>query len=161
MFKDFIFPCYLMNFSLIISTHFYTNYNQKPKAYYLWDSRQYIDLLGLLHGFIWIIPRIHRNCYINLFERLDFLNNEKKSDFSLRRCLLKILWNFKWIQWVESSILLSKLLYCIANIVVVQLLSCFWLFATPWTAAHQASQSFTISWSLLKLMSIESVSNHP
>ena len=36
------------------------------------------------------------------------------------------------------------------------------LFATPWTAALQASLSFTISWSLLKLMSIESVmpSNH-
>ena len=34
--------------------------------------------------------------------------------------------------------------------------------AIPWTAAHQASLSFTISWSLLKLMSIESVmpSNH-
>ena len=33
---------------------------------------------------------------------------------------------------------------------------------TPWTAAFQASLSFTISWSLLKLMSIESVmqSNH-
>ena len=29
--------------------------------------------------------------------------------------------------------------------------------ATPWTAAHQASLSTTISWSLLKLMSIESV----
>ena len=29
--------------------------------------------------------------------------------------------------------------------------------ATPWTAARQASLSFTISWSLLKLMSIESV----
>jgi len=27
----------------------------------------------------------------------------------------------------------------------------------PWTAAHQASLSFTISWSLLKLMSVESV----
>ena len=36
------------------------------------------------------------------------------------------------------------------------------LFATPWTAAHQASLSFSISWSLLKLISIESVmpSNH-
>ena len=32
-----------------------------------------------------------------------------------------------------------------------------WLFVTPWTAAHQASLSFTISWSLLKLMSVESV----
>ena len=35
-------------------------------------------------------------------------------------------------------------------------------FATPWTAARQASQSITNSWSLLKLMSIKSVmpSNH-
>ena len=37
-----------------------------------------------------------------------------------------------------------------------------WLFATPWTAACQASLSINISWSLLKLTSIESVmpSNH-
>ena len=37
-----------------------------------------------------------------------------------------------------------------------------WLFATPWTAAHQASVSFTIIWRLCKLMSIELVmpSNH-
>ena len=41
--------------------------------------------------------------------------------------------------------------------VVVQSLSCVWLFVTPWTAACQASLSFTVSWSLLKLMSIESV----
>ena len=45
---------------------------------------------------------------------------------------------------------------------VVQLLSHVQLLAAPWTAACQASLSFTISWSLLKLMSIESVvpSNH-
>ena len=40
---------------------------------------------------------------------------------------------------------------------VVQSLSSVRLFATPWTAARQASLSFTISWSLLKLMSIKSV----
>ena len=39
----------------------------------------------------------------------------------------------------------------------VQLLSCVWLFATPWTAAHQASLSITNSRSLPRLMSIESV----
>ena len=39
----------------------------------------------------------------------------------------------------------------------VQLLSCIWLFMTPWTTAHQASLSITNSRSLLKLMSIESV----
>ena len=45
---------------------------------------------------------------------------------------------------------------------VAQLLSCIQLFATPRTAAWQASLSFTISWNLLKLMSIKSVmpSNH-
>ena len=44
----------------------------------------------------------------------------------------------------------------------VQLLSRVRLFATPWTAVHQASLSITNSWSLRKLMSIESVmpSNH-
>ena len=46
--------------------------------------------------------------------------------------------------------------------VVVQLLSHVQLFVTPWTAARQASLSFTTSQSLLKLMSNESVipSNH-
>ena len=40
---------------------------------------------------------------------------------------------------------------------VVQLLSRVQLFVTPWTVAHQASLSFAVSWSLLKLMSTESV----
>ena len=42
------------------------------------------------------------------------------------------------------------------------LLSPVWQFVTPWTAAHQGSLSLSISWNLLKLMSIESVmpSNH-
>ena len=46
--------------------------------------------------------------------------------------------------------------------IVVQSHSHIWLFVTPWTEAHQASLPFTISLSLLKLMSIESVmpSNH-
>ena len=48
---------------------------------------------------------------------------------------------------LESSLLISS----------VQLLSHVQLFATPWTATRQASQSITNSQSLLKLMSIESV----
>ena len=48
------------------------------------------------------------------------------------------------------------------NIIFVQSLSHVQLFATPWTVAHQASLSFTVSQSLLRLMSIESMmpSNH-
>ena len=46
--------------------------------------------------------------------------------------------------------------------VVVQSLSCVWVFATPWAAAHQASLSITQLQRSCKLMSIESVmpSNH-
>ena len=42
------------------------------------------------------------------------------------------------------------------GLVAVQSVSHVQLFATPWTAAHQASLSFTISYSLLRLMSIKS-----
>ena len=50
----------------------------------------------------------------------------------------------------------------ITLVIVVQSLSCVQLFVTPWTATNQASLSFTLFWSLLKLMSIESMmpSNH-
>jgi len=52
----------------------------------------------------------------------------------------------------------------VLGFVVVQSLSCVWLFAIPWTIACKAclSAEDTVSWRLLKLMSIESVmpSNH-
>ena len=50
-------------------------------------------------------------------------------------------------KWFIVNILLSS----------VQLLSCVWLFATPWTAACQASLFITNSQSLIKLKFIESV----
>ena len=51
---------------------------------------------------------------------------------------------------------------CVCVIIVVHSLSRVLHFATPWTAAHQASLSISNSRSLLKLMSIRSVmpSNH-
>ena len=60
---------------------------------------------------------------------------------------------------LSTSVLFMYRCLCIGS---VQSLSHVQLFATPWTAAHQASLSITNSWSLLKLMSIESVmpSNH-
>ena len=50
----------------------------------------------------------------------------------------------------------------VIGIVAVQSLSCVQLFETSWTAAPQASLSVTIFWTLIKLMSIESMmpSNH-
>ena len=44
--------------------------------------------------------------------------------------------------------------FCLGH-VIVQSLSHVWFFVTPWTVTHQASLSFTVSQSLLKLMSIE------
>ena len=63
----------------------------------------------------------------------------------------------KWSQ--RKSNIVWYHLYVVA---LVQSLSCVQLFVTPWTTAYQASLFFTISWSLLKFMSIVSVmlSNH-
>ena len=60
---------------------------------------------------------------------------------------------------MQDSLRLSKLSL---QFISVQLLSRVRLFATPWAVARQASLSITSSWSLPKLMSIESVmsSNH-
>ena len=56
--------------------------------------------------------------------------------------------NFKYTtQWFDIKI----------HYIMLLLLSCVWLFATPWTLALQASISITNSQSLLKFMSIESV----
>ena len=112
--------------------------------------------------------------------------------WSLRKaffCLLAILWNsvFKWMYLSFSPLPFASLLFtaiCKAssdkrvyitttqhrslliltthNIVVVQSLNPVQLFEIPWIAACQASLSITISLSLLKLVSIETVmpSNH-
>ena len=63
-----------------------------------------------------------------------------------------------WVQgwcWTYQRVLSSFIL--VGFVVFVQSLSCIWLFVTPWTASCQASQSVTISRSLLKFMSIESM----
>ena len=69
---------------------------------------------------------------------------------------------FPWSNWLHRTVEKSfeDSLQC--SVLLFLSVSCVWLFATLWTAAHQASLSFTISWSLLKLVSIESVvpSNH-
>ena len=54
---------------------------------------------------------------------------------------------------------LSGKKYPPANIGVVQSLSCIQLFATPWTAAHEASLSFSVSLSLLKFMFVHWVTD--
>ena len=72
---------------------------------------------------------------------------------------------FPYIPFFMIVILISHTLFLSIYFLiplVVQLLSCAQLFAVPWTEAHQASLSFTLSQSLRKLMSIKSMmpSNH-
>ena len=66
------------------------------------------------------------------------------------------------IQIVSSYLIHNRSSICVYLFHSVQSLSRVWLFATPWTAARQASLSITNSQSLPKPMSIESVmpSNH-
>ena len=66
-----------------------------------------------------------------------------------------------WIIWYTDSPICSLYVYhwntvllCLSS---VQLLSRVRFFVTPWTAARQAPLSITNSWSLFKLISIESV----
>ena len=65
-------------------------------------------------------------------------------------------------KWVFAGIVFISYTNSVDSCFVVQSFSCVQLFATLWTAAHQASQSITNSWNLLKLISTESVmlSNH-
>ena len=99
------------------------------------------------------------------------MNNTARSltdSHSLSKCLLSILGLCFLICKVEIIVIACVLWdrhsehSFIHQFSSVLLLSSAWLFATPWTGAHQASLSFTISWNLLKLMPIESVipANH-
>ena len=69
---------------------------------------------------------------------------------------------YVWIHFLKRFHISGIIQYLYIYIVAVQLLSHVRFFATCWTAAGQVSPSFTISRSLLKLMSFESVmpSNH-
>ena len=70
---------------------------------------------------------------------LDFCVLGKTAEESIQSVLCCFSWEVQG--WNQTS--------------CVQSLSCIQFFVTPWTAAHQASLSFTVSQSLLKLLSIE------
>ena len=55
----------------------------------------------------------------------------------------------------EGQVNLASLAYFLS--VQCSVAKSYLIFASPWTAAHQASLSFTISWSLLKFITFESV----
>ena len=80
--------------------------------------------------------------------------------FLLKNKICKPFWNNKANLTIYQIIYQNPCWWLLDYVnvgIVVQLLSCGWLFAIPWTTACQASLSFTISQSLFKLVSIESM----
>ena len=104
-------------------------------------------------------PRGHRE--LDMTERLTLLLlkvDRRPHSASARTCS----YGTGTCRWKGSPKPLSPQTVSTVPSFVVQSLSYVRLFATPWTAAYQTSLSFTVSQSLIKLMSIKSVmpSNH-
>ena len=75
-----------------------------------------------------LYARMFRSHWLSMFE-----NCQKEKEKQIGKFILIIIVIDTWVYVVQSP-------------------NRVWLFATPWTAAHQASLSFTISLNLLKLM---------
>ena len=112
-----------------------------------------------LFSYVW-----HSDLFLLFFLLLCFFSL-KLVFYPISSCLFSLHINYTIVKKIFSSC--SRIAKCIliqskCIFSSVQSLTCVQLFATPWTAARQASLSITNSQSLLKLMSTESVmpSNH-
>ena len=112
--------------------------------------------LSFLGQFNWVDTSF--SCFLSIFTVLGL---------KLILCFLSFSFHLFFlilISVLTSTFIMFYLLSCVIScrISSVQSLSHVQLFVTPWTAARQASLSITNSWSLLRLLSIESVrpSNH-
>ena len=92
-----------------------------------------------------------RGLFVLWSKGIDYSPAKLSNPFSTLLCTA--LTSIDWIALLPEFLCL----FGFGRLVVVQSLSHVLLFVTPWTAACQAFLSFTISWSLLKLMSIELV----
>ena len=92
-----------------------------------------------------LIIRYRRNFW-NFWPTWPVFSSKTRKQYSKRKA-----------SFLKFKCSLSCTIVVVVVVIVVQSLSCVQLFATPWTAACQASLSFTISWSLLKFMSTESM----
>ena len=133
----------ISNWNLVYSLAWERNNNQKTM------TNVYLTSVHNISGTVW-----------SILDSVTPQNNPMRMAFTLRSILHIRIWPGNRAKWKkeDSKWQCGKWAY----LVVVQSLGRVWLFANPWTTAHQASLSFTFSWSLLKLMPIESVmpSNH-
>ena len=124
-----------------------------------WGDRPYSPLRGLVDFLIlailtdmrWNLIVVLIFIFLVIIDVEIFMRLLAVYKSSLEKCLFRSSAHF----WIESSLfflffLLSCMLLLFSSSVVRDS-------ATSWTAAHQASLTFTISWSLVKHVSIESV----
>ena len=96
---------------------------------------------------------------------MDYRRKDKNMGKEICKEIISVIWVkrrvvwISWWQWNWRELGRIRIHFesTINQFSSVQSLSHVWLFLTPWTAVHQASPSITNSWSLLKLMSIESL----
>ena len=96
----------------------------------------------------WSHPRLKAALFGSRGRRDVFFHQERAGEKACKE-------NPHPVRELRDSTEMGLVSLVIAEDVVVQSLSLVRLFVTPWTAALQASLSFIISWSLLRLMSIE------
>ena len=132
-----------------LPTPIFWPYQRKERQKYLgqeWATTSRVFVVSLV-----IKNTIRNHCPRSSLHRLS----EKEDRKRLETWELRASGQFSW----DTTYFWNVSVY---SVQAVQLLSRVWPFATPWTAAHEASLSFTNSLSLFKLMSIELVkpSNH-
>jgi len=122
---------------------------------------------------VWELPLGLFVVRIGVMDRCSPSTNREVRALFLLKCVAVKLYKFSWPRWNMGASLVvqwlglllqiqgSWILYLVRELDPtlggVQSLSRVQLFVTPWTAPCQASLSFTISRSLLKLMSIKSM----
>ena len=89
------------------------------------------------------------------FASLSSMKGKHTVDLNVKD--LPLSYKLIWFKKQNKTAEIDSLSFSNSQFVVVRVPSHVWLFATPWTAAHQASLIFTISQSLLKHMSIDLV----
>ena len=128
--------------------------NHYVKKYWLSTYFTQSALLGISHteiqthtlGIAWI-----SNIYSVYYPTQGMYKTHNTKGWNTRQCVTS------YVIECSDKVCNEFCISCNAVYVVVQSLSYIQLFAIPRTAAHQASLSITVSRSLLKLMSIESI----
>ena len=112
----------------------------------MWDGH-YVHLMDddTKHGGLSDLPMLEVCWSVKVWK---FPFNQSGLESLSLPCHVLPLYSLPFIGWGQGH--QTKIEFQLHSFVIVYLFSRVWLFAVPWTAAHQASLSFTISRSLFK-----------